>query len=247
MEPVNINMDATFFGFASLLKFGKCMALKSKYLQIQKLISRLILSTAICCAASVTTGCVTSLGEVGSSALQLIGIKSSDTPAPPKTVTLRMHAGFNLNADERGQAFAVVARIFKLREVGPFSSAAYTAFGNAGREREALGDSLLEVREIVLTPGQQIESSERLAGDAAFLAVVVLFRSPAHERWRIAFAKTDLDKNGITIGVHRCAMSVTGGKAQGVNAAQLELLTPAVCGESAGTANDQTNSFIGAQ
>lgn len=174
-------------------------------------------------------GCATPIGEVATSALQAVGLKGETQPSP-KTTRLRIHAGFNLNASEDGQPYSVVVRVFKLREVAPFLSAPYVAFGNAGREREALGDSLMEVREIVLTPGQQLDSNERLSGDTAFFGVVVLFRNPAPERWRVAFAKDDLDKSGVVIGVHRCAMTVTMGKVHGMNADQMTLLTPSSCG-----------------
>ena len=177
----------------------------------------------------LTAGCATRIGEVAGAVLQSVGLKGEALPSA-KTVPLRMHAGFNLNAGEDGQGNAVVVRMFKLREVAPFMSAPYVAFGNTSREREALGDSLMEVREVVLTPGQQLESSERLSGEAAFLGLVVLFRNPAPERWRVAFARDDLDKAGAMIGMHRCAMTVTIGKVHGMNAAQLALLTPTDCG-----------------
>lgn len=208
--------------------------------------SRAITFAAVFLAAWATVGCSTLvgevagsalqavIGEVAGSALQAVGLKgegSKGEPPPlPKTVALRIHAGFNLNANDDGQAHSAVARIYKLREVAPFMSAPYVTFGSSGREREALGDSLMEVREMVLTPGQQVESSERLSGEAAFFGVVVLFRNPAAERWRIAFAKADMDKGGVTIGVHRCAMTVTTGKVHGMDASQLALLTPSVCG-----------------
>jgi type VI secretion system protein VasD len=184
-------------------------------------------------AAWLSAGCSSLVGavvgEVAGSALQAVGLKGEPLTLP-KSVPLRIHAGLNLNASDDGQAYSAVVRVFKLREVAPFLSAPYASFGNAGREREALGDSLMEVREIVLTPGHQIESIERLSGDMTYFGVVVLFRNPAPERWRLAFAKTDVDKAGVTIGVHRCAMTVTTGKVQGMDAAQLALLTPSVCG-----------------
>ncbi len=192
------------------------------------------LIAALCFAAGLSTGCSSLVGavvgEVAGSALQAVGLKVKDEPLTlPKSVPLRIHAGLNLNANDEGQAYSAVVRVYKLRDVAPFLSAPYAGFGNAAREREALGDSLMEVREIVLTPGQQVESIERLSGDMTYLGVVVLFRNPAPERWRLAFAKTDVDKAGVTIGVHRCAMTVTTGKVHGMDATQLALLTPSVC------------------
>jgi type VI secretion system protein VasD len=118
-------------------------------------------------------------------------------------------------------------------------SAPHTVFGNPTLEREALADSLMEVREVVLTPGQRIESSERMTTEMAFLGVVVLFRSPAPERWRVAFAQSDVEKNGVTIGAHGCAISVTEGKVYGQNASQVALLSPVAC---RGSQNDSPTS-----
>lgn len=92
-----------------------------------------------------------------------------------------------------------------------------------------MGDSLLEVREVVLTPGQRLESSERMTSEMAYLGIVILFRSPAPERWRVAFAQADVEKNGVTIGAHGCAISITEGKVYGMNASQAALLSPVAC------------------
>lgn len=173
-------------------------------------------------------GAASAIGVVANVALQAAGLKDKGPP-PPKMIPLRMHAGTNLNSDEDGHGFAVVARIYKLRDAGAFMSAPITAFGNMTREREAMGDSLLEVREMVLTPGQRIESSERMTTEMAYLGVVVLFRSPAPERWRVAFAQADIEKNGVTLGAHGCAISIAEGKVYGLNASQAALLSPVPC------------------
>jgi len=176
-------------------------------------------------------GAAGAIAGVANIALQAAGLKDKG-PAPPKMVPLRIHAGTNLNSDDEGHGFAVVTRIYKLRDAGAFMSAPQTVFGNPAREREAMADSLLEVREIVLTPGQRLESSERMTSEMAYLGIVVLFRSPAPERWRVAFAQTDVERNGVTIGAHGCAISVAEGKVYGMNASQAALLSPVPCRSS---------------
>jgi len=173
-------------------------------------------------------GAAGAIGAVANVALQAAGLKDKGPPAP-KMIPLRIHAGKNLNSDEEGHGFAVVTRIYKLRDASAFMSAPHTVFGNPALEREALGDSLMEVREVVLTPGQRLESSERMTSEMAYLGIVVLFRSPAPERWRVAFAQNDVEKNGVTIGAHGCAISVTEGKVYGQNASQAALLSPVAC------------------
>lgn len=178
-------------------------------------------------------GAATAVGMVANVALQAAGLKDKG-PAPPKMIPLRIHAGANLNSDDEGRGFAVVARIYKLRDAGSFMSTPQSVFGNPARERDALGDALLEVREVVLTPGQHLESSERMTSEMAYLGVVVLFRSPAPERWRVAFAQADVERSGITIGAHGCAISVTEGKVYGMNASQAALLSPVPCHDAQG-------------
>ena len=178
---------------------------------------------------------------VANVAMQAAGLKDKGPP-PPKTIQLRIHAGNNLNSDEDGHGFAVVARIYKLRDAGSFMSAPQSVFGNPTREREALGDSLLEVREVVLTPGQHLESGERMTAEMAYLGIVILFRSPAPERWRVAFAQADVEKSGVTIGAHGCAISVSEGKVYGMNASQAALLSPVACHDSGNVAADSSSN-----
>jgi type VI secretion system protein VasD len=187
---------------------------------------------AVMAAALTIQGCAggaaSAIGLVANVAMQAAGLKDKGPPAP-RMIPLRIHAGGNLNSDEEGHGFSVVSRIYKLRDAGAFMSAPHTVFGNPAREREALGDSLMEVREVVLTPGQRLESSERMTSEMAYLGIVILFRSPAPERWRVAFAQTDVETNGVTIGAHGCAISVTEGKVYGQNASQAALLSPVAC------------------
>lgn len=192
------------------------------------------------CAASSAASAV---GLVANIAMQAAGLKDKGPP-PPKMVPLRIDAGTNLNSDDEGQGYAVVARIYKLRDAASFMSAPQSVFGDPERERQALGDSLLEVREVVLTPGQTLESKERMTSEMAYLGIVVMFRSPAPERWRVAFAQADVARSGIIIGAHGCAITVSEGKVYGMNASQAALLSPVVCHDSAnGIATDvSTNS-----
>jgi type VI secretion system protein VasD len=188
-------------------------------------------------------GAASAVSLVANVAMQAAGLKDKGPP-PPKMIPLRIDAGTNLNSDDEGHGYAVVARIYKLRDAASFMSAPQSVFGDPAREREALGDSLLEVREVVLTPGQNLESSERMTSEMAYLGIVVLFRSPAPERWRVAFAQADVQKSGITMGAHGCAISVSEGKVYGMNASQAALLSPVVCHNSVGNAeaNVSTNS-----
>jgi type VI secretion system protein VasD len=138
----------------------------------------------------------------------------------PRNVAVRLHAAKRLNVDTRGQPLALLVRVYKLRQLTAFEQAPYSAFLSPQTEREALGADLLEVRELTLVPGQQLELNEKLTREAGWLGVVALFHAPPAQGWRLAFAAPEAEKTGVTIGLHACAMSTgatstsTGGAAR---------------------------------
>ena len=164
-------------------------------------------------ALPVLAGCAG--GSIASIALELAGIRKTpelpDAQKPPRRVPIRLHAGENLNTGAGSQPLAVVARIYKLRQASAFERVAYDGFLDPQRERELLGPDLIEVREVLLIPGQRYEVIEKVSREAYFIGVVALFRHPAAQRWRVAFAAGEAEKAGITVGLHACALSVGAG------------------------------------
>jgi type VI secretion system protein VasD len=122
-----------------------------------------------------------------------------------------VHAGEQLNTDPQKRSLSIVVRIYKLRAANAFLAAPYKAFGSADAEKLAFGGDLLDVRELVLTPGQKHEVVETMPLESSHLAVVALFRAPAEGRWRFAFKTKEAEKSGVTLGLHGCAMSVAAG------------------------------------
>jgi len=155
-----------------------------------------------------------------SGAMEAAGLRKP-APAPaaedqaPRNVTLRLHAAKRLNVDARGQSLALLVRVYKLRQRAAFDAAPYAAFLSPEAEREALGADLLEVKEATLVPGQQLELADKLAREVGYIGVVALFRAPARDGWRLAFAAPDAEQAGVTLGLHACAMSVGSGAAAG--------------------------------
>lgn len=173
----------------------------------------------------MTGGCsaISTFTTVANIALDVAGIKKNggpelpDTQKPPRNISIKLHAGENLNADANGRSLAIVARIYKLRQNAVFLRAPFDSFLTPQKEKEMLGNDLLEVKEITLIPGQRFQVSEKVAKEAYFIGVVALFHSPAPYRWRVAFLSDNAEKSGITIGVHACALSVGVGTAIGDN------------------------------
>nr|WP_315259260.1 type VI secretion system lipoprotein TssJ [uncultured Duganella sp.] len=135
------------------------------------------------------------------------GPRLPDIQKPPRNVEIRLHAGANLNAGNERQPYALATRIYKLRQPSAFLRMGFDSFLSQQSERETLGNDLLEVKEVMLIPGQRYEISERVTREAYHIGVVALFRAPATNHWRVVVPVDDAEKNGITIGLHACAIS----------------------------------------
>jgi type VI secretion system protein VasD len=155
------------------------------------------------------------LGSLAGAALDASGLRKApdlpDSQQPPRSVAIRLHAADKLNVDAGGRPLALVARIYKLRQNAAFEQAPYATFLNAQAEKEALGADLLEVKEITLVPGQRYEVTEKVAREAGYIGIVALFRAPAAQRWRLAFAASEAEQAGLTVGLHACALSAGAG------------------------------------
>lgn len=156
-------------------------------------------------------GCA-SAGKALDKTLQAVGVKKeSADPAPskPVEVPLSVMAGSNLNAGTGKTALTLVVRIYQLRNRQRFEQAPFDAFLNEQSEQAALGPDLIRVSEVLVSPGQRYDVMERVAGEAAFVGAVALFRTPAGSRWRFLFDAPEAATSGITLGLHACAMTTT--------------------------------------
>ncbi|MCU6432923.1 type VI secretion system lipoprotein TssJ [Undibacterium sp. Jales W-56] len=173
-------------------------------------------------------GCaaVSTVGSVANIALEATGLKKPDAPEipdaqqAPRNIAIRLHASENLNVDANGRPLALVTRVYKLRQGAAFQQIPFDVFLNPQKEKELLGNDLLEVKEVMLVPGQRYEIVEKVTKEAYFIGVVALFRSPAQQRWRATFVAKEAEVSGITIGLHACALSV------GIGSAMLDKENP---------------------
>jgi type VI secretion system protein VasD len=184
------------------------------------------------CAAGVSV-----LGAAASAGLQAVGIGKPDVPdaqKPPREVPLTLYAAPNLNAATDKRPLALVVRLYTLKDATSFQQAPFDTFTDPSREKATLGEDLIRVREVTLIPGQRYTVKEKVTREAGALGIVALFRDPAQQRWKFAFDPAKSEKSGIMIGLHNCAMTVTGGTVipadQGLPAQQLNLLSSVSCG-----------------
>jgi len=164
-------------------------------------------------AATLVTGGCASSGGIGArldKTMQAMGLKDqAAADGKDKSVPLKLFAGDNLNAGNGKRGMALVLRVYRLRGTQRFEQAPFDAFLDEAREKTALGDDLLGATEILLMPGQRHELVETITGQAGHIGVVALFRSPAASRWRFSFDAGKAAKDGITLGLHACAMTTT--------------------------------------
>lgn len=164
------------------------------------------LLVAIACLA--ISGCASQGGGVKQAlgkTLQAVGLKQGEVQ--PDELPIRLHAGDNLNTGDDGRAAALVVRVYQLRDAKRFDEAAFDVFLDERREHDVLGDDLVSVTEFLLTPGKRHEVLEALAEDGTHIGVVALFRAPAPTRWRFTFDTRKANADGITVGLHGCAMT----------------------------------------
>ena len=187
------------------------------------------ISAAVAAAVTVATLAGCAGASIAGAVLQVAGInrppEPPDAQKPPRSVTIRLHAAPALNSGNGGPPLALVARIYKLRQAEAFERLSYAAYAGSASvqaERELLGPDLVEVKEVLLIPGQRYEVTEKVSREAGYVGVVALFRAPDGQRWRAAFSAADAEKAGITIGLHACALTV----GQGAAARQPQLARP---------------------
>ena len=168
--------------------------------------------------------------------LGLIGLQTADSDkAPavspetlkalaPARMPLRIHASDQLNHDGAARPLSLVVKIYKLKSYEDFLRAPYSAFSQDVLKT----DDVIASRELVLLPGQRYEVEESLPKDAAYLAVVALFKSPDAGRWRFVFDLATSAKDGVTLGAHQCALSVSQGETVG-SAPENRRLAGTVC------------------
>lgn len=161
-------------------------------------------------------------------ALETVGLKEPpesvakpngpDSMLPDRRLSWRVHASTSLNITESGESLAVVLRFYQLKSPDAFLAAPMDAFADPTKEKQALGEDLIAVREVLMVPGRHHETIERMPRTSGHVGVVAMFRQPAAGRWRYAFEANRAELTGLRLGVHACALSVQQGQPVGISA-----------------------------
>jgi type VI secretion system protein VasD len=112
----------------------------------------------------------------------------------------RLHLDFNgrsaMNTDTEemsGLSVPVLVRVYQLRGSNALERATYDELVSQGER--VLRDDLVNEHVVVVKPGEAAQLSTSLQGDARYVAVVALFRSPdvVQDTWRLVLQRDDLD------------------------------------------------------
>ncbi|UTL93258.1 type VI secretion system lipoprotein TssJ [Pseudomonas fluorescens] len=92
-----------------------------------------------------------------------------------------------------GLSVPVLVRVYQLKDNKALENATYDDLLSQGER--VLRDDLLDERVVVIKPGEAAQLSTPLQGDARYVAVVALFRSPdvIENTWRVVLQRDDLE------------------------------------------------------
>jgi type VI secretion system protein VasD len=168
---------------------------------------------AIFAGGATLCGCSTAAvatGKVAQLAMRAVGFKVpgiTDQPPQTRTVALHISGAKDLNMGDDGRGLSTVVRLYKLRDQTGFLSLPYTDFGTTDKERAALGTDLVDVKELVLSPGQTLDLQEKMSNDSRYFGIVALLRAPDPQRWRYAVALSSADSTPVAVAVNACALA----------------------------------------
>lgn len=120
---------------------------------------------------------------------------AADMLADSEKVILTSDGGNTLNPGADGKPLSVVMRVYQLTDLERFASADADTLWDA--PEKALGNTLVEAREITLLPGMGQIDQWPLAKNARYVGVAAFFRDEQDARWKVAFDANSLRKDGI--------------------------------------------------
>ena len=120
---------------------------------------------------------------------------AADMLADSEKVILTSDGGNQLNPDAEGKPLSVVMRVYQLTDLERFAATDAETLWDA--PQKALGNTLVETREITLLPGIGQIDQWPLAKNARYVGVAAFFRQDQDARWKVAFDANSLRKEGI--------------------------------------------------
>ncbi|WP_054901376.1 type VI secretion system lipoprotein TssJ [Pseudomonas sp. NBRC 111131] len=120
---------------------------------------------------------------------------AADMLADSEKVILTSDGGNQLNPDAEGKPLSVVLRVYQLTDLERFAASDADTLWDA--PEKALGNTLVEARELTLLPGIGQVDQWPLAKSARYVGMAAFFRDDQDARWKVAFDANSLRKDGI--------------------------------------------------
>lgn len=120
---------------------------------------------------------------------------AADMLADSEKVILTSDGGNQLNPDAEGKPLSVVLRVYQLTDLERFAASDADTLWDASEK--ALGNTLVEARELTLLPGIGQVDQWPLAKSARYVGMAAFFRDDQDARWKVAFDANSLRKDGI--------------------------------------------------
>ena len=120
------------------------------------------------------------------------GCKGEEPKSPAscdQIVELQLSASDSINPGDDGGPLPVVVRVYQLKDRAKLDQADYQAVWQDAEQ--TLGDAVVDKAELTLFPSGQEKRRFGRKPDAAFVAVVAIFRKPSGTDWRRVFTLPD--------------------------------------------------------
>jgi type VI secretion system protein VasD len=99
-----------------------------------------------------------------------------------KQIDLTLIGSKSLNLDDGGSALPVVVRVYQLSGKERLENSDFMSLWKS--DKEVLEGELVDRQEVTLLPGDKISLEVKPKKEAAYLAVMALFRKPRENHWR---------------------------------------------------------------
>ncbi|MEE4621764.1 type VI secretion system lipoprotein TssJ [Pseudomonas alliivorans] len=144
---------------------------------------------------------VMSLGLTACGITDRVGKRVDDTWAgdmlfsSDEKIVLTVDGGNQLNPNTTGMPLSVVTKVYQLTTLDRFNTADANTL--LDQPEQALGNTVLDTRELVVLPGIGGVQSWPLAKEAKYIAIAAFFRDDSGGRWKVALNADAFRKDGI--------------------------------------------------
>ncbi|UYZ84362.1 type VI secretion system lipoprotein TssJ [Entomomonas sp. E2T0] len=112
-------------------------------------------------------------------------------------VNIRLNGSDYLNPDLRGRPSPVVVRIFELKNAVNFTNADFFSLYNDAKN--VLGEDLVAVEEMELTPRQKIHLRYRVAETSQYVGIIAAYRDLSTATWRYVVKTVPKEKLYVNV------------------------------------------------